>query len=177
MVGRYGRRGETARATDGMTIRLHLRRTRVVRVVEDKFDKLVIEVADRRRVVGAPRAGTRPPRCMRPAGSRSELCRGRAGTAGVAAAALRVPQCGHRHTEDHPEIEGKVTRRLTGWLVRDSKYLTIRELSRRHRLSWHLIMGWCGPGRRSWGPVGRESRCRVLLITSSFYGVIKEGAP
>jgi hypothetical protein len=43
-------------------------------------------------------------------------------------------------TEDHPEIEGKVTRRLARWLVRDSKYLTIPELSRRHRLSWHLIM-------------------------------------
>jgi hypothetical protein len=76
-----------------------------------------------------------------------------------------------------PEIEGKVTRRLTRWLVRDSKYLTIRELSRRHRLSWYVIM-WLV---RSWAAVvgarRRESRCRVLLITSSFYGISKEGAP
>jgi hypothetical protein len=37
-----------------MTIRLHLRRMRVVRVVEGQFDKLVIEVADTRRVVWCP---------------------------------------------------------------------------------------------------------------------------
>jgi hypothetical protein len=44
-------------------------------------------------------------------------------------------------------------------------------------LSWHLIMGlvrsWAG-GR---GARRRESRCRVPLITSSFYGISKEGAP
>jgi hypothetical protein len=57
MVGRYGRRGEMALATDGMTIRLHLRRIRVVRVVEDEIDKLVFEVADTRRVVRHPACG------------------------------------------------------------------------------------------------------------------------
>lgn len=30
--------------TDGMAIRLHLRRKRLVRVVEDQFDKLVLDV-------------------------------------------------------------------------------------------------------------------------------------
>jgi hypothetical protein len=57
MVGRYGRRGETARATDGMTIRLHLGHMRVVRVVEDQIDKLVVEVADTRRLVWCPACG------------------------------------------------------------------------------------------------------------------------
>lgn len=33
-----------------MTIRLHLKRLKVVRVVEDEIDKLVIEVADTRSV-------------------------------------------------------------------------------------------------------------------------------
>ena len=32
--------------TDGMTIRLHLKRIRVVRVIEDEIDRLVVEVAD-----------------------------------------------------------------------------------------------------------------------------------
>jgi transposase len=57
IVRRYGRRGKTARATDGMTIRLHLTRMRVVRVVEDEIDKLAIEVADTRRVVRCPACG------------------------------------------------------------------------------------------------------------------------
>ena len=39
-----------------MTIRLHLRRMRVVRVVEDEIDRLVIEVAAT-RVVGCPAYG------------------------------------------------------------------------------------------------------------------------
>jgi hypothetical protein len=37
-----------------MTIRMHIRRVRGVWVVEDQFDKLVIEVADTRRVVWCP---------------------------------------------------------------------------------------------------------------------------
>ena len=40
-----------------MTIRLHLKRMKVVRVVEDEIDKLVIEVADTRRVVRCPACG------------------------------------------------------------------------------------------------------------------------
>jgi hypothetical protein len=61
-------------------------------------------------------------------------------------------------TDDHPEIGGKVTRRLARWLVRDSKYLTIRELSRRHRLSWGLIMGLV---RSSAAVVGARRRARA----------------
>jgi hypothetical protein len=45
---------------------------------------------------------------------------------------------------------------LARWLVRDSKYLTIRELSRRHRLSWHSIMGCCGLGGGRGCPSTRE---------------------
>ena len=44
-------------ASDGMTIRLHLRRMKVVRVVVDEIDELVIEVADTRSVVRCPACG------------------------------------------------------------------------------------------------------------------------
>ncbi len=54
-------------AQDGMTIRLHLKRMKVVRVVEDEIDKLVVEVADTRTVVRARPVATRPRRCTRPA--------------------------------------------------------------------------------------------------------------
>ena len=40
-----------------MTIRLHLKRLKVVRVVEDEIDRLVIEVADNRTVVRCPACG------------------------------------------------------------------------------------------------------------------------
>jgi hypothetical protein len=40
-----------------MTIRLHLRRMQVVRVVEDEIDRLVVEVTDTRRMVRRPACG------------------------------------------------------------------------------------------------------------------------
>ncbi|HSH59566.1 MAG TPA: hypothetical protein VK988_07980 [Acidimicrobiales bacterium] len=143
-------------AQDGMTIRLHLKRMKVVRVVEDEIDKLVVEVADTRTVVRCPACG--PRRSTRRARWSCATSPGTAHHPHLAAAALRVPNCGERHTEDHPEIEGTLTRRLARELVRDAKHLTIRELSRRHRLSWHLIMG-CGTGRLGWAPT--DVRCPV----------------
>ena len=57
-----------------------------------------------------------------------------------------------------------MTRRLARELVRDSKHLTIRQLSRRHRLSCHVVMGLV----RSWSALIAEHRragpCRILLV-------------
>ncbi|MGH9150868.1 MAG: hypothetical protein ACRD03_00350 [Acidimicrobiales bacterium] len=72
--------------------------------------------------------------------------------------------CGERHTEDHPEIEGKLTRRLARQLVRDSRYLTIRELARRHRLSWHLIIALVRDCSARVVAHRRAGRWRILLI-------------
>ncbi len=140
---------------DGMTIRLHLKRMKVVRVVEDEIDKLVIEVADTRRVVRCPACGHKTTkvhetrRVVVP-----DIPLGRPTTLIWLQPRFECDDCGERHTEEHPEIEGKVTRRLARQLVADSKYLTIRELSRRHRLSWHLVMGRCATGRRRSAPTG-----------------------
>jgi hypothetical protein len=96
-----------------MTIRLHVRRMRVVRVVEDQFDKLVIEVADTRRVVWYPACGCKTSKVHEtrrveirdlPRAGRRRLC----GCSGASSA----PMWTSTHTEDHPEIEGKVARRL-----------------------------------------------------------------
>jgi transposase len=152
-------------AQDGMTIRLHLRRMKVVRVVEDEIDKLVIEVIDTRTVVRCPSCGHRTSKVHE---TRRVVVRdiplGRPTTLVWLQRRFECPNCGERHTEDHPEIEGKVTRRLARELVRDAKYLTIRELSRRHRLSWHLVMGLV----RDWATRVAEHRrslpCRVLLV-------------
>jgi transposase len=46
-------------AQDGMTIRLHLKRMKVLRVVEDEIAKLVIEVTGTRSVVRCTACGDR----------------------------------------------------------------------------------------------------------------------
>ena len=66
--------------------------------------------------------------------------------------------------ETHPQFLGSITRRLARRLVQDAQVMSIQAVSRRHRISWHLIMGlvteWSGliQSRR------RRQKCRVLLI-------------
>lgn len=152
-------------ASDGMTIRLHLRRMKVVRVVVDEIDELVIEVADTRSVVRCPACGFKTTKVHE---TRKVIVRdvplGRPTTLVWLQRRFECPNCGERHTEDHPEIEGKTTRRLARQIVRDSKYLTIRELSRRHGLGWHLVMGLV----RSWATMvathRKAQRCRVVMV-------------
>jgi zinc-finger of transposase IS204/IS1001/IS1096/IS1165 len=91
---------------------------------------------------------------------------------------FECPNCGHRHTGDHPEIEGKVTRRLDSMagagleVPHDPGTAAPAPLV---AALDHAAGAGLGGGRG--GPSTRESRCRVLLITSSFYGISKEGAP
>jgi len=152
-------------AQDGMTIRLHLKRMKVMRVVEDEIDKLVVEVADTRTMVRCPACGHKTTKVHE---TRRVLVRdlpmGRPTTLVWLQRRFECTNCGERHTEDHPEIEGKVTRRLARQLVRDSKYLTIRELSRRHRLSWHLVMGLVREWATAVAAHRRALPCRVLLV-------------
>lgn len=49
---------------DAMTVRLHLRRIRVVAVLVDLIEGLVVEVADLRRWSAARIVGSRPPGSM-----------------------------------------------------------------------------------------------------------------
>lgn len=134
-------------------------------MVEDEIDKLVIEVADARTVVRCPACGFRTTRVHE---TRRVMVRdipmGRPTTLVWLQRRFECTNCGERHTEDHPEIEGKVTRRLARQLVRDSKYLTIRELARRHRLSWHLVMGIVREWATAVAAHRRSSPCRVLLV-------------
>ena len=53
----------------------------------------------------------------------------------------RRDNCDSRHLEDHPEFEGRLTRRLARRLVADARVMTLRAAARRHGLSWHLING------------------------------------
>ena len=72
--------------------------------------------------------------------------------------------CDERHTEDHPEIDGHLTRRLARQLVADAKVMTIRALAARHGIAWATIMALV----RSWATKvaehRRQAHCRVLLV-------------
>lgn len=153
-------------APDCMTTRLHLRRMRVVEVAVDEPDRLEVVVADLRSVVRCPACGfaTTKVHETRRTRVRDVPGRGQATTLVWLRRRFECADCGHRHTEDHPEIEGSMTRRLTRALVRDAKVMTIRELARRHGVAWATIMALV----RSWsdrvGERRRSLRCRVLLV-------------
>lgn len=151
---------------DSMTIRLHLRRLRVVEVIEDVVERLVVVVKDLRTVVRCPYCGFLTSRVHErrrvkvhdlPHGGRPTMLiwlRRR----------FSCLNCGDRHTESHPEFRGKVTRRLARQLVRDAEVMTIKATAKRYGLSWWLVMSTV----RSWsGELEAERlrrRCRVLLV-------------
>ncbi len=155
---------------DRMSVRLHLRRIRVIAVLVDLVERLVIEVTDTRRVVRCPHCGFKTSavhdtRRLRvrdlPTGGRPtdlEWIRRR----------LACLECAQRHWETHPEIiigrRTHVTRRLARQLVRDVQAMSIREVSRRHGLPWHFIMALT----RDWSDMvaaeRRSRRCRTLLV-------------
>jgi transposase len=153
-----------------MSIRLHLRRIRVVAVVADVIERLVVEVADTRRVVrcGHCEFTTAKVHDTRRMKVHDLATQGRATTLVWLRRRFICGNCQERHWEDHPEIvvgrRTHVTRRLARQLVRDVNVMSIREVARRHGLGWHYIMTMT----RSWSKLvatrRRQRRCRVLLI-------------
>lgn len=97
-----------------MTVRLHLRRIRVVKVLRDDEAELVVEVVDPQSVKRCPDCGTRRATVHE---TRSRRVRdlpslGRPATLVVLVRRSRCGECGRRFTPEHPELAGKVTRRL-----------------------------------------------------------------
>ena len=72
--------------------------------------------------------------------------------------------CDQRHTESHPEMWGRVTRRLARRMVRDAQDMSIKAVAARYQVSWwptmRTVRVWSGEieARR------RRRRCRVLLV-------------
>lgn len=153
-------------APDCMAVRLHLRRMRVVRVVVDEPDRLEVVVIDMRTVVRCPACGYRTTSVheTRPTRVRDLPGRGQRTTLIWLRRRFECTNCGTRHTEDHPEIEGRLTRRLARQLIIDARVMTIRELGRRHHLAWATIMGLVRAWSARVGEHRRAQRCRVLLV-------------
>jgi transposase len=149
-----------------MTVRLHLRRIRVVKVLRDDEAELVVEVADTQSVKRCPTCGARTATVheTRRRRVRDLPSLGRPTTLVVQVRRYQCGECDRRFTPAHPELAGKITRRLARTLVSDVRKLTIRELARRHRLGWHLIMGVVRAWADTVGAQRRAERCRVLMV-------------
>jgi len=87
-----------------MTVRLHLRGIRVVAVLVDLIERLVVEVADLRRWSAAGIVGSRPRVHDQ---RRLVVCdlptRGRPTTLEWVRRRFSCGECSERHWEDHPE--------------------------------------------------------------------------
>lgn len=155
---------------DRMSVRLHLRRIRVIAVLVDAIEKLVVEVADVRRVVRCPYCGFRTVRVhdTRRFSIRDLPAHGRPTELVWVRRRFTCVECSERHWEDHPELilgrRTHVTRRLARQLVRDANVMSIREVARRHGLSWHYIMGLTRDWSDRIATNRRRRRCRVLLV-------------
>lgn len=155
---------------DAMTTRLHLRRIRVVRVLVDLIERLVVEVADVRRVVRCPWCGFKTTAVH----DRHRFLihdlptRGRPTELQWMRRRFACGECTERHWEDHPEIiigrRTHVTRRLARQLVRDVNVMSIREVARRHHLPWHFIMALTRTWSDRVAADRRQRRCRTLLV-------------
>ncbi|MDE0230817.1 MAG: transposase family protein, partial [bacterium] len=149
-------------SADVMSVRLHLRGVRVTEVVVDTLTELIVGVVSTKKLSGCPGCGRS---CRRVHDRRRKQIRdlevsGRRTVLLWTQRRFVCDECGKRHMETHSQFLGGMTRRLARRLVQDAQLMSIQVVSRRHRVSWHLIMGlvteWSGliQTRR------RRQRCR-----------------
>ncbi len=151
---------------DTMQVRLHLRLIRVLRVVTDALDKLVVSVSSTRSWSRCPHCGFS---CHRVHDVRSRRIRdlavsGRPVTLVWQRRRFSCDGCGERHLEDHGEFEGRLTRRLSRAVVADARVMSIRAVARRHGLGWASVMELVGSWSALVAAHRRKKRCRVLLV-------------
>ena len=153
-------------AADVMGVRLHLRQMRVLGVLVDEVDELCVEVASTVRRARCPGCG------LGGAGVHDTRRReirdlevsGRLVTLVWLRRRFVCGDCDRRWVEDHPEFEGRLTRRWARRLVTDAKVMPIRAVARRHKVGWHAVMTLVA----SWSALvachRRGRRCGVLLV-------------
>lgn len=153
-------------APDTMQVRLHLGLIRVLAVVVDTLDELVVAVASTRSWSRCPHCGFR---CRRVHDVRRRRVRdlsvsGRPTTLVWHRRRFICDNCAERHLEVHDAFEGKLTRRLARQLVADAKVMSIRAVARRHRLGWSTVMSLVTAWSTLVAAHRRGRRCRVLLV-------------
>ena len=147
-------------------MRLHLREIRVVAVVVDTPEELRVRVESTVRRPRCPHCGFR---CHRVHDTREREVRdlevwGRRAALVWVRRRFVCGNCDSRWLEEHPEFDGRLTRRLAQRLVADAEVMTIRAVVRRHGVSWPsvnaLVRAWSGMVAEH----RRSRRCRVLLV-------------
>ncbi|WP_419554660.1 ISL3 family transposase [Candidatus Poriferisodalis sp.] len=151
---------------DVMSVRLWLPRIRVLGVVADAPEQLVVRVCS---TVSRPRCGV----CGTPSGRthdrrdrevRDLEVSGRPVTLVFSQRRMVCGPCGRRFVEDHRAFEGRVTARLARRLVADAREMTVNAAAKRHQVGWRLVnalvVAWAGVV----GDHRRRRRCRVLLV-------------
>jgi transposase len=149
-----------------MTIRLHLRGIAVDEVGIDEPDRLVVVVSATNSRARCPFCGFKTAKVheTRTVRVRDLPVGGRRTTLLWQRRRFECENCIERHTEEHPEIEGHLTRRLAHQLVHDATVMTIRAVAGRHGVSWGTVMALVRARARVIQEHRRKSRCRVLLV-------------
>ena len=123
-------------APDCMQVRLHLRLIRVLAVLTDTIDALVVSVASTRSWSRCPHCGfaCRDVHDTRVKKVRDLPVSGRRVTLVWSRRRFSCGNCGQRHLEVHDEFEGRLTRRLARQLVADAKVMSVRAVVDRSHL-------------------------------------------
>ena len=153
-------------SSDVMRVRLHLRQVRVLEVVADSPGRLVVAVEAAWSWSRCPHCGFK---CRRVHDRRvkrvwDQPVSGRETVLLWRRRRWRCENCAGRHVEEHPEFEGKVTRRLARRLVGDVAVMPISAAARRAGVSWHLVNDVVRAWAALVGDHRRRRRCRVLLV-------------
>lgn len=153
-------------APDTMAVRLHLRLIRVVAVLVDTVDELIVQVGSTRSTSRCPDCGFA---CRQVHDTRSQRFRdlpvsGRRVTLVWQRRRFVCANCGERHIEVHPAFEGHLTARLARQVVADARVMAIRSVARRHGVSWSVVMALVTQWSALLAAHRRKSHCRVLLI-------------
>ena len=151
---------------DSMTVRLHLYRIRVIEVMVDLPERLEVVISDLRSVVRCPWCSFKTFKVHETRRVKvTDIPRGRQRVTLIWMRRRFVcSNCGERHTETHPAIQGKMTTRATRAIVADARHLSITEVARRYGLSWHTVMSLVHEWSARVHAHRRKKRCRVLLV-------------
>ena len=153
-------------SSDVMRVRLGLRQVRVLEVAVDAPGRLVVAVEAAWSWSRCPFCGFK---CRRVHDRRvkrvwDQPVSGRETVLLWRCRRWRCENCSARHLEDHPEFEGKLTRRLARRLVSDARVMPVAVAAGRAGVGWHLVNDVV----RAWAALVGEHRrrrpCRVLLV-------------
>ncbi len=129
-------------AVDVMPVRLHLQGIKVLEVLEDRPERLVVAVAGVGSVQRCTACGFKTAQVHQrtKVKVRDLPVSGRPTTLVWHRRRFRCGSCGSTFTETHPQLVGKLTLRFRHALFIEVVASTVNSIRKRHGLSWALVM-------------------------------------